>query len=809
MRVNNMLLKNTIRKVKKSFGRYLSLMIIILLGVGFYTGITTSIPDIQDKQTSYYDETSLADLKVISTLGFNDSDIAAMKLTGVSKTLGTYSKDVLVDEDAIRVHAIETEINDLKLVDGRLPKKENEALADSAKYKVGDTIKINDDYKDNLKVTEYKVVGTVLSPLYSTNEYGNTSIGTGKLYSFIFINKEIFDYEYYTEAYIVVTKRKADVPYSEGYKLKTDKITDQLVYVRNEQLTLRKDEIIRQSNGTIRDRDLKHHTWYVQDRNDFIPAYTILESQYDQVITIANVIPIFFILIVVLMTSNTMARMITEERSEMGTLLSLGYSNEEIINGYLVYVLSATTLGAVIGYFIGTIILPQLVFNCFPLNFPQISYTFRPLLFIAALAVSLVLMSWVTTNSAEKELKQKPAYLLRPEPPKKGKKVLLEKVHFIWNKLSFSAKTTIRNISRYKKRVLITLIGTAGCTFMIMIGFALKDSINTVGDKQYKDLFKYDSLIVLNTPIEKIDDKLSEELKPLVKKEILLHQEAYKVKDDINSLDIYLMVPETTDKEFTNYFNLKAKDSNKKHKLSDKGAIITPKVAERFELSVGDEITIEALSKAQYTLKVSAITENYVSNYIYISKDYYKEIFGKDVTYNVIASTNIKSNNEIAKTLLKNDNIVSVSFSDDLLKSANEAVGGLNSIVILLVVISSLLAFTVLYNLTSINISERTREIATLKVLGFTDHESNAYIYRETLIITIFGIVIGLLITSPLHDMVMTLLEVDHMVFLRTIKVESYIYSALLTLIFAIIMQAITYYKLKKINMIESLKSVE
>lgn len=810
MRGEKMLLKNTIRKIKKSFGRYLSLLIIIFLGVGFYTGITTAIPDIQDKQTSYYEDTSLADLKIISTLGFDDSDIEAIHLTGVTKALGTYSKEVLVDENVIRVHALETKINGVELITGRLPEKDNECLADNAYYKVGDKIKINEDYHDNLKVTEYKVVGTVISPLYSGNEYGTSSIGNGKLYSFIFINKDNFDYEYYTEAYINISKKKTDVPYSEGYTLKVDKIIDQLTVVKNEQLTLRKDEIIRQSYGQIKDKDLKHHTWYIQDRDEFIPTYTILDSQFDQVMTIANVIPIFFILIVALMTSNTMTRMIKEERGEMGTLLSLGFSNEEIINTYLIYVLSATSLGAVLGYFIGTLTLPKLVFLCFPLNFPDITYTFRPLLLLAALAVSLVLMSWVTTSSAEKELKQKPAYLLRPEPPKRGKKVLLEKVHFIWNRLSFSTKTTIRNISRYKKRVLITLIGSAGCTFMIMIGFALKDSINTVGDKQYTDLFKYDNLIVLNNSINEIDETLEEKLNPLVEDSLLMYQEAFKVINDTKSLDVYLTAPNEVNDTFYKYFILKEKESSKRLKLKDNGVIVTPKIAERFELEIGDEFTIESLSNKEYTLKVAGITENYVSNYIYISPSYYKEIFNKDLSYNVIASTNKeKSNDKIAKTLLKEDNIVSISFREELLKTANEAVEGLNAVVLLLVVISSALAFTVLYNLTSINISERTREIATLKVLGFTDNESNAYIYRETLITVIVGIIIGLLITPPLHGMIMSLLEVDHMMFLRTIKTESYIYASTLTFIFALIMLVVTYYKIKKINMIESLKSVE
>lgn len=804
-----MLLRNTFRKIKKSLGRYLSLVVIILLGVGFYTGIRESIPNIQDTQTKYYEDTSLADIKILSEIGFNDADIKATKLTGVKKAVGSYSKDVIVNENVIRVHSIEKEINGYQLVDGNAPKKSNECLADADHYKVGDTIKIDEEYKDNLTTTKYKVVGTIHSPIYSTNEFGTTDIGNGKIYSFIFIPKENFEYEYYTEAYLVIDKNENDIPYSDGYELKMNKILDQLKVVKNERVTERVDEVVRNSHGAISEESLRDTTWYFLTRDDFVTTYTILESQYDQVTTIANVIPIFFILIVVLMTSNTMSRMITEERGEIGTLLSLGFSNETITNTYLLYVLSATLLGAILGFFIGTITLPQLVYNCFPINFPDITYTFRLPLFIVSVLVSCLVMIYVTTTSCNKVLKQRPAYLLRPEPPKSGKKVFLEKIHYIWNRLSFSSKITVRNIARYKKRVLITLIGTAGCTFMIMIGFALKDSINTVGNKQYSDLFKYDNMMILNENIDKVDDKLKEDLHGLVKNELLLNQTAFKVVEDDKKLDIYIIAPEKTNDLFYEYFTLKEKDDDKKLKLKDNGVIITPKIQDRFNVKIGDKITIESLDKKQYEVKVIGITENYVSNYIYMTKDYYKKIFNEDLTYNVIASKNIKSKNKIATNALKSDQIMSVSFSDDLLKSANEAVEGLNNIVILLVVISSLLAFTVLYNLTSINISERTREIATLKVLGFRDMESNEYIYRETMITVICGIILGLAITPPLHGMIMSLLEVEQMIFLRQIKVQSYIYSSLLTLLFAIIMQVVTYYKLKKVDMIESLKSVE
>ncbi len=803
-----MLLKNTFRKIKKSFGRYLSLLIIIMLGVGFFTGIKESIPNLKDTQTKYYEEKSLADIKILSEIGFTDADLKEMHLTGVKKVVGSYSKDVVVKEHVLRLHAIEDELNKYLLISGVIPTQSNECLADSDKYKVGDKITITDEYKDNLTTLEYTVVGTIHSPLYSTNEYDTSDIGNGKVHSFIFIPKGNFKYETYTEAYLQLDMKAVDVPYSEGYDLKIDKIINQLQVVKNERITERVDEIVRDSHGAISEESLKGVTWYFLHRNDFITAYSILGDQYGQVITIANVIPIFFILIVALMTSNTMTRMITEERGEMGTLLSLGYSNEAIIYTYLVYVLSATLLGAVSGYFIGTTLLPQIVYNCFPVNLPEMIYTVRLPLFITSILVACLLMIYVTVSTCTKELKSSPAYLLRPEPPKRGKKVFLEKINFIWSKLSFSSKVTIRNIARYKKRVIITLIAGMGCTFMIMIGLALKDSINTVGNKQFNDILTYDNLIVLNKNISELDEKLKEELTPLIKDEVLLNQTSSKVIKKDNSLDAFIFTPQDLSKDFYKYFPLTEVNEEKKIKLNNKGVVITPKIAERFKLEVGDEFTIELSNKKTYELKVSAITENYVSNYIYMTKEYYENIFGTVPTYNVIASTN-KEEKDLAKKLLSIENVISVNFNEDLLKTANEAVKGLNSVVLVLVVISSLLAFTVLYNLTSINISERTREIATLKVLGFRDFESNEYIYRETLITTIVGIILGLIITRPLHNIVMSLLEVDHMVFLRTIKPTSYIFASVMTLLFAIIMQIVTYYKMKKINMIESLKSVE
>lgn len=803
-----MLLKNSLKKIKKSFGRYLSLVLIILLGVGFYTGIIVSVPNIRDVQTEYYNDKNAMDIKILSTLGFNDDDILAIsEVDDIDVAVGTYSIDTLVNDEVVRVHALEEDINEVLLISGKLPTKNNECVADAAFYKVGDKIKIRDD-SNNLSVLEYDVVGTIYSPLYTGNEYGSSDIGNGKLKSFIYVDKDNFNYEYYTEVFVSIDIDKDDdIPYADDYNDKVDDVIDNLEDVKIERLGIRTLEIVNSSYGMITKESLSGHDWFIMDRDEAMASYSILGSQYTQVTTIANIIPIFFIIIVALMTSNTMARMVTEERGEMGTFLSLGFSNKKVISTYLMYVLSATLTGAILGYFIGTITLPQLVYNCFPIYFPDIKYSFDLGLLLLSVFVSCILMISVTIYSCVKELKNKPAYLLRPVAPKSGKKILLERCNFIWSRLSFSMKITMRNISRYKNRVLITLIGTSGCTFLIMLGFALRDSISMVGTKQYNDLFKYDNLIILNKEVLEMTDELSLEFSNLISDELLLSQSSYKAISDKDNLDVYVVVPD--DEElFSEYFILKEENSDKMLSIND-GIIVTPKIAERFDVGIGETLTIESSDKTKYRFKINGITENYVSNYIYMTKEKYKEIFREDVTYNVVVSKNIEDSDMIARKLLDSGKILSINFSKDLLKSANEMVDGLNEVVVLLVVISCMLAFTVLYNLTSINISERTREIATLKVLGFRDLESNEYIYRETFITVIVGIILGLIITPPLHGIVMDFLEVDTLVFLKTIKIESYLYAAILTFIFAIIMQWVTFIKMKNINMIESLKSVE
>ena len=806
-----MLLKNTIRKLKHSFGRYLSLLIIVLIGIGFYAGIQSSVPSIKKLQNDYYNETNLMDLTIRSTLGLTKDDVKALKnLPNIKDAEGTYTATLLTGEDTIKVHAITDNINKYKLEEGKVPQNDSECLADSAFYKVGDTIEITSE-NSPLTQTKFKVVGTIISPIYTGTNYGYTNVGSGELHSYIYVPKTVFNEDTYTEIYVLGDKKDDEVPYTNAYDNFIDELTDEVESIKDKREETRLNEIktniintsMANTNQTNQIPTIESK-WYITNRNTEVTGYSTLENQYFQVTTIATIIPLIFVSIVFLMTSNTMSRMINEERTEMGTFSSLGISNKRIIINYLSYVLSGTIIGAIIGYLIGTFFIPPLVYNIFQFHIPNLKYYFDLNLFIACLIVAIALMTIVTLWNSYKELKQKPATLLRPASPKSGKTIFLEKIKFLWSKLSFSSKITTRNIFRYKKRVFMTLIGSAGCTCLIFLGFALKDSVNGVGDRQYGEIFKYDNMIVLNNNVKSVEET---NLQNMIKVQLLFNQYSYDLKyGKDESLSAYILIPNEI-KTFENYFNLLDYKNKKKLKLNNDGVIITPKIADKLKLEVGDNLTIQSINGKEKKVKIEDIAENYISNYIYMSKELYKNLFNEEITYNMIASKNNK--NTKAKDILKLGSVMTINFSDDLMESANKEIKGLNNIVVLIVTVSSMLALTVLYNLTSINISERQREIATLKVLGFNGRESNEYIYRETLVIVIIGIIVGLIIAVPLHRLITGFIEGDDMMFLKNVKALSFVYASMLTLIFALIMQVVTYFKLKKVDMIESLKSVE
>ena len=971
-----MIAKNTFKKIGHSFGRFMSLVMIILLGVGFYAGIRQSAPAIRDAENSFVRSQNMMDLHIVSTLGLTDDDIDELnKLSTVEMATGGYSKYVYADESVIRVMSMDEIIDRYELCEGTRPWRDNECLADKEHYKVGDIIIIRepgieteedienerkakeadkdkssgknsyDKKKDNKDETEdkdsddeepvlvehkYYVTGTVISPIYMGKDYGKANIGNGELYSYILVKKDVFDMDVYSDVYVTMKKDEEDVPYSDSYQEKLEMLERQVKSITEEREQARVDELYQEALDTAYDKveekrpeveaevraeiekkvreeltaqqeaktaelkekagklgmtfesfistlsdtvvnflspitdeavdklvdeqlddavetametahaeaqeeiEIPECTWYVRNRNDEISNYKALSDQYAIVEGIADIIPIFFVVIVLLMTSNTMSRMIAEERGEMGTFTSLGYGNRRIIGGYMIYVLMATLIGVVGGYFIGVNLLPGFVFACFPLAMTSIRFMFDGKMFLACLIVAFAEMTLVTIFSCMKELVHKPAYLLRPVPPKGGRKLLIERVKGLWKLLSFSWKITIRNLARYRQRVLMTIIGVGGCTFLMLIGYAIRDCISEVGSVQFGDILHYEVMAVLDEKVKSFDDIDFDGTNPdrIFADPLMMRQEVLKtINSDGYSLDVYLLVPDEDSDLFTEYFSLQAADPRdvkvkkdgeveKPEKgtpftLSDDGVIITPRIAEIMNTAAGDELELTDEDGKKYSVKVEGITENYVANYVYMSEQLYRRVFRSGVMYNTVVAnigdgySTDENTDRLTEKILDLDDFVSVSTRDYMLKKANDQVKGLDGIVILLIVIASMLAFTVLYNLTSISISERTREIATLKVLGFTYFETNDYIYRETIISSLIGIAAGLLVSPYLHGMVMDILGMDNLLFLRQIKRESFIMSAALALSFTLVMMLITFIKLTRINMIESLKSVD
>ncbi len=551
---------------------------------------------------------------------------------------------------------------------------------------------------------------------------------------------------------------------------------------------------------------------YVFTRKDNA-GYEEYKSDTTRVNNISKVFPIFFLLVAALVCLNTMSRMVEEDRGQMGIYKSLGLKNRQILFTYILYATVATIFGSIIGLLLGCTILPNVIYNIYSFMYVlpnlKLENNFFTMIFTTILMFVVTLS--ITMYTALSVLKNTPASLLRPKAPAKGKKVLIEKISFIWKRLNFSFKVTTRNIFRYKKRIFMTIVGIAGCTALTLAGFGLKDSITGIIKKQFNTITKYKATIVLDHSYQELDKDMKEVLENNgITNPTLIYQELYnyKIKDKNN--DVYLVVPSNIN-EMKQYITLQHRKDKEKVDFSDDGVIITEKMALNLNAGIGDFITIYDTNKKEYQVKVKEITENYAYNYIYLTNTYYEKIFDQKVNYNMVISGIDENKNidQISESLLNTNKVLNVSFIEDILEKFNDMINNLNKIVLVILICSCLLAFVVLYNLTTINITERIREIATLKVLGFHDKEVSLYVYRETMILTILGALVGLFLGIFLHQFVITSAEMEFIMFQRNINSISYVYAFLVTILFSLIISVFTHYKLKKINMIEALKSVE
>lgn len=563
--------------------------------------------------------------------------------------------------------------------------------------------------------------------------------------------------------------------------------------------------------------DLEMPEWMVTDREE-LPEYTDYGDNADRLRNIGQVFPVIFFLVAALISLTTMTRMVEEQRTQIGTLKALGYKKSAIAAKYICYAFFATLLGSVLGMLIGEKIIPYIIITAYGIMYHNVANTisidYQPGFALIASAASVVCTVGATLFASGKELQETPASLMRPPAPKEGKRVLLERLTFIWKHLSFSWKSTIRNLFRYKKRLIMTVFGIAGSMGLMLVGFGIQDSISDIAAIQYRELQHYDGMVIEDS--DATEEEHAELFEYMKENEQIAHCNRVQMTKisapkGSSNISIYLFVPESLS-EFAKDVTLKNRITGETYELTDEGAAISEKTASLLGLKVGDMIPLKKGDK-EYKVRVAVITENYMSHYLYMTPRVYEQTFGEMPEYENIVFTmqeDCKDDLEMAGTrILANPGALSISYTSSLASQVDRMLSTLDAVILVLIVSAGMLAFVVLYNLNNINITERQRELATLKVLGFYDGEVSQYVLRENVILTVLGIMFGAVFGILIHRYVITTVEVDAVMFGRNIKPLSFLYSGILTSIFSIVVNGVMHFKLKTIDMVESLKSVE
>lgn len=555
-------------------------------------------------------------------------------------------------------------------------------------------------------------------------------------------------------------------------------------------------------------------TYVLRDDN---PGYLEYEENANRISSIATVFPTIFFLIAALVSLTTMGRMIEEKRTEIGTYKALGYKNSEVSLKFIIYSLTAGLTGTLLGLLVGFYLFPTIIINAYGqlynmTEFPTPWYLSYSLI---GFAVGLFCTVGISMIVLRVDLMSSPATLLRPKAPKAGKTILLERIQPLWRRLNFNQKVTMRNLFRYKSRMFMTVFGIAGCTAMILTGFGLKNSISDIVPIQFNEVWRYQGIVTFD---EEASTQAIEEYQAAVSQLDLLSATLGMTSENLTvaqtgkaSQEVTVYVPENP-AELSDFVSFTDRKTGEVYALGDNGVIINEKLAKLFQLAIGDTIELKNGDNEIFEVTISGITENYVGHFAYFSPTYYEEIFGEIPTYNselLLFSEALtkEQENQIANDLMKQDRVLNVTFLSDSSTALDDTTEILNIVVWLLIISAGLLAFIVLYNLNNINISERIRELSTIKVLGFYNKEVTMYIYRENIFLTLFGIIAGLFLGQILHGYVLATVELDMLMFSPEIHLLSYLYSSLITLFFTIIVGFVMYQKLKHVDMIEALKS--
>lgn len=891
---NKTYLKASLREIIYSKGRFISIVLIILLGTLLYVGIKATGPILNHSASQFVDKQELSNLQIISTGGLTKEDEKLAETVPNAEVESGYQL-FYADSDKNQVVKLysydkDNQQNQLIVKSGNLPKKDNEIVLDEKAKKEG--YRLNQMYKidqpDQLKRKNFKIVGFIQSPMYiSTEERGLSNVGNGSVDFFAYLPENNFSSEIKSVIYLRFSNVDGKETYGKAYEKKMNQnidkveklfaerpqeraaeikaeaekdllprkaeVTDNLAKVDagqkeldqakaqleqqaimvptgNPELAKAQEELDAQQKELTRNREqLVDAQQKISDSEKEIselqtPSYSFNQradnpgfQEYgdlsERIAAIANVFPIFFFFIAALITFTTMTRMVEENRREIGTLKALGYSRFEISIKYIIYALSAAAIGIVLGSVIGTHTLPRLIFvlSSDRYNFSGVTAFYLPRPIIQASIAFLFASLGAALLVLFRELHEKPADLLQPKAPKPGKRIFLERLTPIWSRMSFNSKVSYRNLFRYKSRMIMAVIGIAGCAALMVAGVGLKDSLSSVGDKQFGPIIDYDAIVTLkDQPDEAKVNMIFSQNKKLTSELAMMNQTVeLKQKGQANQ-KLTMMVPKDRQK-FKEYLHLK--NQGEKFNLPNDGAVITQKMAELFNLEKGDSLTVHDEDQQTFKVKIANIADNYLGNFLYLSKDYYQQARGKDFKMNSYLLKSKKmtksEEKELSQKLLSSGQVVNTSFISTQIEAQEQSMDNLDGIVWIFVVLSGLLAFIVLYNLTNINVSERVRELSTIKVLGFYDREVTSYIFRENFVFTILGILFGYGLGIILTKFILDQASMETITFPLVIRLGAYLSSGGLTILFSVIVMVATHFRLRHINMIDALKSNE
>lgn len=864
--------KDIIREISKTKSKFVSIMIIMFLGVFVFIGLKETTPAMVNTYNKTLEQHNIYDLRVTNDFGINDGDIDEIrKLENIDK-LETYNKKNYKLENSTNSIDIETlpkELATPKLIKGKLPINNNEiAVVDSLEkiYKIGDTVNLVDDKSEEKKLRSYsyKVVGYVHGADHievSNNNPTNNSY-------FGYINKENFQFNNATGVNVKlkdISYKYSDKKYIEEVNksrdqlidiLKERKLVDEKNYksktsqkIKESEERLASIEKELESNSErlelLKNVDAERYTEQSSKLNEAkkqlqdnkkqlevskrafgetnYPRFNVENIRglvhYAEFIDsagslsfLANVFSIFLFSVSILVSLTTLTRMVDENRTSIGTLKALGYSNKEIFKKYYIYGGVSTVIGTILGIIAGYLVIVPIIYNSysrfFTLKEPYIVYN----LHIIALAflISILCILMAVFIPLRKNLKEKSAYLLRPKAPSSGSRILLENISFIWKRLSFLRKVTFRNIFRYKVRMFMTIFGVMGCLTLMFIGFAIRFGVIDISNEQFKIINKIDVLATYNPYAEKEDiDKISKEIGSNSNVESFTKVNVQKATVEKNNevLDTAQLV--TLDRNnYKDYITLMDNRSN--IELPKDSIVINEKLAYLYNLSVGDNFKV-IINEKEYTLKIGAINKNYFGNILYMDRDYFSKVFDKTYSDNsfIIKMNNSDEVEKMASKLKDNPYVLYVSDNSKIQENLDNFISGIDIIVVVMVLCSLALALVVLYNLINVNVSERQRELSTIKVLGFYPSEVTIYVFREIFYLSIIGIFLGNYIAYKLYLKIILELASRTMMFSSRVPIAVYALSTGVTLVIIIFVMAIMHRRLKKVNMVESLKAIE